>query len=90
MTHEVDRELGLHHLRTSLELRERWGDSRWIPSGTLVVGIAELAAGRREEALDHFRAAVRLAREARLSERRVRDAEEWLRRAESGEPLDLR
>lgn len=85
MVKDVEPERAVHHLRISLELRERWGDPRWIPSGKLALGQAELVAGRRPEAIEHLRQAVRLAREAGLRERRIQVAEEWLRRAESGE-----
>jgi hypothetical protein len=78
---------GIRHLQRSLELREQWGDPRWVPSGTLALGIAHLYAGRREEAAELLRAAVRQARDAGLAERRIAGAEEWLRRAESDEPL---
>jgi tetratricopeptide (TPR) repeat protein len=86
MVEDVEPEQAVHHLRVSLELRERWGDPRWIPSGLLALGQAELVAGRRPEAIEHLRQAVRQARQAGLRERRIRVAEEWLRRAESGEP----
>jgi tetratricopeptide (TPR) repeat protein len=76
---------GLRHLRISLELREQWGDPRWIPSGTLALGQAELVAGMRAEGIEHIRQAVQQARDAGLSERRIQSAEEWLRRAEAGE-----
>jgi tetratricopeptide (TPR) repeat protein len=86
LVEDVQPENALRHLRTSLELRERWGDARWVPSGTLALGQAELAADMRTEAIGHLRQAVRQSRDAGLSEPRVQRAEEWLRRAESGEP----
>jgi tetratricopeptide (TPR) repeat protein len=78
-------EEALRHLRTSLDLRHEWGDPRWVPSGTFAVGWAELAAGRRGECVARFRQAVREARDAGLSERRIRTFEDWLRRVEAGE-----
>jgi tetratricopeptide (TPR) repeat protein len=90
MAADVQHDLALDHLRTSLALREQWGDPRWIPSGTLVLGIAELFAGRRGEAIEHLRLAVRQARDAGLSARRIATAEEWLGRAESGAEPTLR
>jgi len=78
-------EQAVWHLRRSLELREEWGDPRWVPSGMLALGWAELAAGRRVEGTELIRHAARAARDAGLSEQRIRDAEDWLHRAESGE-----
>jgi tetratricopeptide (TPR) repeat protein len=78
-------EEAVRHMRRSLELRHQWGDPRWVPSGTLALGWAELAAGRRSEGIEHIRQAAREARDAGLAERRIRDAEDWVRRAEAGE-----
>lgn len=80
----------LRHLRISLDCREELGDPRWIPSGTLALGQAELVAGRQAEAVDRLREAVRQAREAGLHRRRIEQAERWLRQAESGEVPRLR
>jgi len=82
---DVRPEEAVRHLRRSLELRHEWGDPRWVPSGTLALGWAELAAGRRSEGIEHIRQAAREARDAGLSERRIRAAEDWVRRAEAGE-----
>lgn len=76
---------GLPHLRTSLRLRELHGDPRWTVSGIVAVGQAESVAGEREDSLRHLREAVALARRTGLSDRRVAQAEEALRRAEAGE-----
>lgn len=73
----------LEHLRISHELRAELGDSRWIPGGTIALGIAELADGLREQGLAHVREAVRQAREAGLSERRIEWMEQFLRNAEA-------
>jgi len=62
------------------------GDPRWIPSGTLALGQAELAAGNRAEAIRRLREAVGQARAAGLRQRRIDQAEEALRRAEAGGP----
>jgi tetratricopeptide (TPR) repeat protein len=80
----------LRHLRSSLDLREQRGDPRWIPSGTLALGQAQLVAGNGAEAVRLLRAAVRQSREAGLRQRRIEQAEDWLRRAESGEVPDFR
>lgn len=90
LAEEEDHERALHHLRTSQELRERWGDERWVPSGLFVLGMAEVSAGHREQGIEHLRQSVERGREARLSERRVAASEEWLRRAEAGETPSLR
>ncbi|HEY7200544.1 MAG TPA: tetratricopeptide repeat protein [Candidatus Dormibacteraeota bacterium] len=82
---DVRPEEAVRHFRRSLELRHEWGDPRWIPSGTLVLGFAELAAGRRAEGVELIRLAARQASEAGLSARRVHEAEDWVRRAEAGE-----
>jgi tetratricopeptide (TPR) repeat protein len=79
-------EEGIRHLQASLDLRERWGDERWTPSGLLALGQAKALAGRRDEALGHFRESVRRAQAAGLSGRYLDAAEEELRRAEAGEP----
>jgi tetratricopeptide (TPR) repeat protein len=81
---DVQPHKALHHLRISLQLRERHGDPRWIPSGTLALGQAELAAGNRAEAIRRLREAVGQTRAAGLRQRRIDQAEEALRRAEAG------
>lgn len=90
LVEDVQPDRARHHLRVSLEWREQHGDPRWIPSGTLALGQAELAAGRQIEAVHLLREAVRQSREAGLSERRIEQAEDWLRRAESGEVPQFR
>lgn len=82
---DVQPEEAVRHLRTSLELREQWGDPRWLPSGTFALGMAELGAGRREEGIALIRRSIEQARDANLSARRIRSFEDWLRRAEAGE-----
>jgi hypothetical protein len=82
---EVKPEEAVHHLRRSLELRHEWGDPRWVPSGTLALGWAELVAGQRAEGIEHIREGAREARDAGLSARRIQAAEDWVRRAEAGE-----
>lgn len=84
--HLVDEKVydeALRHLRISLELREKHGDPRWVPSGTLAVGQALLMAGRRAEAADVLRVALDQTRAAGLRPQRVAQAEDWLSRAES-------
>jgi hypothetical protein len=78
-------EEAVRHLRRSLELRHEWGDPRWVPSGLLALGWAELVAGRRVEGTELIRQAAHAARASGLSERRIREAEDWVRRAEAGE-----
>ena len=78
-------EEAVRHLRRSVELRHEWGDPRWMPSGMLALGWAELVAGRRTEGTELIRKAAGAAREAGLSGRRIRDAEDWVRRSEAGE-----
>ena len=82
---DVKPEEAVRHLRRSLQLRHHWGDPRWVPGGTLALGWAELAAGRRADGIEHIRQAARQARDARLSARHIHAAEDWIRRAEAGE-----
>lgn len=85
LVEQVDLPLAIDHLRTSLRLREQHGDDRWIPSGMLALGQALLIAGEQAEAVTQLREAVRASRAARLTPRRVEQAELWLGRAERGE-----
>lgn len=80
---DVQPDKALHHLRESLELRETFGDQRWLPSGTLALGEAELDLGDRDTALRLLRAAVAQAKQARLRPERIAMAEEALRDAET-------
>jgi len=82
---DVNPEEAVHHLQRSLELRHEWGDPRWVPSGMLALGWAELAAGRRTDGIVRIRQAAREARDAGLSASRIHAAEDWIRRAEEGE-----
>jgi len=82
---EVRPEEAVRHLRRSLELRYEWGDPRWVPSGTLALGWAELVAGLRAEGTERIREAARQARDAGLSPARIQAAEDWVRRAEAGD-----
>jgi hypothetical protein len=66
-----------------LALREPYGDERWIPSGLLALGQAELRAGMRGEAMVHLRAAVTRSRAARLRPERIAHAEAALAAGES-------
>jgi tetratricopeptide (TPR) repeat protein len=84
LVEDVQPEKAVHHLRISLELRQRLGDRRWIPSGTLALGQAELVAGMSLEALHHLRLAITQARQAGVRRHSIEEAEEWLRQAESG------
>ncbi|MET8147770.1 tetratricopeptide repeat protein [Actinoplanes sp. NPDC049668] len=73
----------LEHLRISHDLRAELGDPRWIPGGTIALGIAELADGRRERGLARVREAVAQAHEAGLAPHRVEWMENFLRDAEA-------
>jgi len=73
----------LEHLRISHDLRAELGDPRWIPGGTIALGIAELADGLREQGLAHVREAVAQAHEAGLTPHRVEWMENFLRDAEA-------
>ena len=80
---DLESDRALHHLRISHELRAELGDPRWIPGGTVAVGLAEIADGLREQGLAHVRQALRQARDAGLSARRIEWIEGFLREAEA-------
>jgi tetratricopeptide (TPR) repeat protein len=61
----------LHHLRTSLELREGLTEQGWIVGGLTALSLASLRAGRPQDAADHARRAVELAESEGLRERHV-------------------
>jgi tetratricopeptide (TPR) repeat protein len=82
---DLQSDKALDHLRISHELRTELGDPRWIPGGTIALGIAELADGLREQGLAHVRQAVAEAREAGLSAERVAWMEQFLTKAEAGQ-----
>lgn len=90
LVRDVQPDNARHHLLISQQLREEHGDPRWIPSGTLALGQAELRLGNRAQAVRHLREAVRQAREAGLRPRRIEAAEEALRQAEADDPPDRR
>jgi tetratricopeptide (TPR) repeat protein len=71
----------VRRLDRSLELRERLGDPRRIPSGLVALGEAELAAGNRPRAVELLTRAVAAARAAGLSPGRIKDAEDALSEA---------
>jgi len=77
----------VRHLQLSLDLREELGDPRRIPSGQVALARAELAAGRRERAIELLTSAVTQAKEAGLLAERIAEAEHALRDAqvESGD-----
>src|SRR5690349_8870971 len=75
---DLQSDKALEHLRISHELRAELGDPRWIPGGTVALGIAELADGLREQGLAHVREAVAQAREAGLSPHRVAWMQDFL------------
>jgi len=82
---DLQSDKALEHLRISHELRAELGDPRWIPGGTVAVGIAELADGLREQGLAHVREAVTQAHEAGLNAQRVAWMEQFLEKAEAGQ-----
>jgi tetratricopeptide (TPR) repeat protein len=83
---DVQPERALMHLQKSFELRAEHADERWIPGGTLALGEALVAAGRREEGLARLREAVQQARDAGFRPDRVGWMEQTLRDAEGGSP----
>jgi tetratricopeptide (TPR) repeat protein len=82
---DLQSDKALEHLRISHELRAELGDRRWIPGGTIALGIAELADGLREQGLAHVRESVAQAHEAGLSTQRIAWMEDFLRKAEAGQ-----
>jgi tetratricopeptide (TPR) repeat protein len=80
---DLQSDKALEHLRISHELRAELGDPRWIPGGTMALGIAELADGLREQGLAHVREAIAQAREAGLSAQRVAWMQDFLDKAEA-------
>jgi tetratricopeptide (TPR) repeat protein len=73
----------LEHLRISHELRAQLGDPRWIPGGTMALGLAELADGLREQGLARVREAIAQAHAADLAPKRTAWMESFLRDAEA-------
>jgi tetratricopeptide (TPR) repeat protein len=67
----------------SLELRERLGDLRRVPSALVALGRAELAAGDPRPAAEHLYRAAELARAGDLLPWRIQDAEEAVSDAEA-------
>jgi tetratricopeptide (TPR) repeat protein len=82
---DLQSDKAVEHLRISHDLRAELGDPRWIPGGTIALGIAELTDGRREQGLARVREAVAQAHEAGLSAERVAWMEQFLKKAEAGQ-----
>jgi len=80
---DLQSDKALEHLRISHELRAELGDPRWIPGGTIALGIAELADGLREQGLAHVRESIDQAREAGLSAHRLAWMQQFLAKAEA-------
>ncbi|MEV4636879.1 tetratricopeptide repeat protein [Actinoplanes sp. NPDC049548] len=80
---DLQSDLALHHLKISHDLRAELGDPRWIPGGTVALGLAELADGLREQGLAHVRQALQQARDAGLSAQRIGWIEHFLQEAEA-------
>lgn len=80
---DLQSDRALEHLRISHELRAELGDPRWIPGGTVALGIAELADGLREQGLAHVRESIDQAREAGLSAHRLAWMQEFLAKTEA-------
>jgi tetratricopeptide (TPR) repeat protein len=79
---DVQPERALFHLQTSHDLRAEHGDERWIPGGTVALGEALVAVGRRDEGLRRMREAVQQARDAGLRPERITWIEQSLTEAE--------
>lgn len=73
----------VRHLQISLDLREELGDPRYIVSGLVALGEAELSAGRPGRAVELLTRAVELSRAEKLLPHRVEDAERALGEAEA-------
>jgi tetratricopeptide (TPR) repeat protein len=82
-TSDLQSDKALEHLRISHELRAELGDPRWIPGGTIALGIAELADGLREQGLAHVRESIDQARQAGLSAHRLAWMQQFLAKAEA-------
>ncbi|MEU4219840.1 tetratricopeptide repeat protein [Actinoplanes sp. NPDC026623] len=80
---DLQSDKALEHLRISHDLRAELGDPRWIPGGTIALGIAELADGLREQGLAHVREAVAQAQDAGLSQKRIDWMEDFQRKLEA-------
>lgn len=80
---DLQSDKALEHLRISHELRAELGDPRWIPGGTIALGIAELADGLREQGLAHVRESIGQARQAGLSAHRLAWMQQFLAKAEA-------
>lgn len=93
---EIHRHLGFYYqykdgrpkeavrqLGHSLELRERLGDLRRVPSALVALGQAELDGGDPRRAAELLYRAVELARAGDLLPWRIRDAEQSLAKAEA-------
>jgi tetratricopeptide (TPR) repeat protein len=78
---DLQSDLALHHLKVSHDLRAELGDPRWIPGGTVALGLAEIADGLRDQGLAHLRLALQQARDAQLSAERIGWIEGFLRDA---------
>lgn len=75
--------VAVEHLRISLELRERQGEPRRIPSGLTALAWAEREAGDPGRAVELARRAVELSRAAGLRPTWIADAENELALAEA-------
>ncbi|HEV2639190.1 MAG TPA: hypothetical protein VGX23_28880 [Actinocrinis sp.] len=84
MVEDVQPAEALRHLNLSLELRERLGDPRRIPSALEALGEAEAVAGNRDRALALLTEATDRARAAGLSPARIEGMEQTLRDVDQG------
>ena len=73
----------VRHLQISLDLRERLGEPRYLPSALVALGEVELSAGHADRAAELLARAVELARTEKLLPHRIEDAERALRDARS-------
>jgi len=83
LTEDVQPEVAITHLEISLDLREKLGDPRRIPSGLVALAEAELSAGNRDRAVDLLTRAVGQARGAGLLTQWVKRAEQALHAAQA-------
>jgi tetratricopeptide (TPR) repeat protein len=73
----------LHHLQASHELRTHVDERGWQVGALVALSLGFRVAGARNEAIEHGRRALELARDEGLRERHVEASEDALRVAES-------
>lgn len=83
LVEDVRLEEAIRHLQRSLDLRERLGDPRRIPSGLEALGEAELAAGNTGRGVELLERAVAESRAAGLLRHRIEMTERALENAKA-------